>query len=170
MTEPVKPKNNITFGGVRFNANDIAKKEKKFNEQGAIRYSVFLKNGISIEYPDQNKKNKSSVDVHGDQVTLIDNLAYGNVKGSPKKDRIFLYGNVGTTVDVSGDNKHDLVSVNDEIIFAGDHKSERNKVVMDSKDSTIFEHRSRKNGNVVIGPKSVLVKGEGTAEESSHMY
>lgn len=167
MTEPVKPKMNITFGGVRFNANDIEKKEKKFNEQNAIYYSVFLKNGVSIEYPEQNRRNDASIRIFGDNndATAIRSLEHGNVKGSPKKDHIQLIGNNGTTVDVSGDNIQDYV-ITRERIFGHKHCSKGNKVIMDSKDHTNFKHF----GNSIEESEEVVVEGEGIADENSHMY
>ena len=41
MTEPIKPRNDVKFGGVEFNSNDVAKREKIIKENGGIRYSVF---------------------------------------------------------------------------------------------------------------------------------
>lgn len=167
MTEPVKPKMNITFGGVRFNANDIEKKEKKFNEQNAIYYSVFLKNGVSIEYPEQNRRNDASIRIFGDNndATAITSLAHGNVKGSPKKDHIQLIGNNGTTVDVSGDNIQNSVITYGRT-FGHKHCSKGNKVIMDSKDHTNFN----RFGNSIEESKEVVVEGEGIADENSHMY
>ena len=53
MTEPIK---NITFGGVQFNENDIKQKQQTKDKNGNTRYSVFLKNGVKLEYPEQPKQ------------------------------------------------------------------------------------------------------------------
>lgn len=53
MTEPIK---NITFGGVQFNENDIKQKQQTKDKNGKIMYSVFLKNGVKLEYPEQPKQ------------------------------------------------------------------------------------------------------------------
>lgn len=120
MPEPLTPTDYVNIGGVRFNSNDIKQKQTLINDNGAIRYSVFLKNGVHLEYPKQDVRNNASV-THVDQdkletATWINNLAYGQVKGTEKSDHIVLHGNNGTTVDVTGDDRNvlgDIVSIRD---------------------------------------------------------
>ena len=176
MTEPIKPMNLINYGGVEFNSNDVAKKQKVFNEQGGVRYSVFLKNGVYLEYPEQKQSNKSSIFVdHQAETELtnwiqVNNLAYGQVKGTEEKDEVIvLNGNNSTTVDISDKNKkrHDQVIIQDtydDCYYGNKHEvsnkftpSKNNTVITDENDFIIIETQNT----------SVDIKGEGITTEKS---
>lgn len=171
MTEPLKPTNYVNIGGVKYNSNDI-KNHQTLIKNGAIRYSVFLKNGVNIEYPAQKAQNNASVfrmDTSDELTdTHINNLAYGKVTGSEKSDTIGLHGCNSTTVDVSGDNSRtgDVVSIGDTVKgnYAGDTTpqkkfipSKNNKIITDKDDAIFIETQNTK----------VNVEGAGLTTESS---
>ena len=176
MTEPLKPTNYINIGGVKFNSNDIDQQQTLIKENGAIRYSVFLRNGVHLEFPKQKAENNASVfpdDSLTDKFqtwTNINNLAYGQVKGTEKSDVIRLSGNNGTTVDISGEkNKEQL---GDQVIIhdtvkgqnTGDGSlqknfvpSQNNKIITSEKDYINIETQNAK----------VELDGKGYTTESS---
>lgn len=176
MTEPLKPTNYINIGGVKFNSNDIEQQQTLIKENGSIRYSVFLKNGVHLEFPKQKAENNASVyretayegnPKRPETWTDVNNLAYGQIKGTSKHDTIQLFGNNGTTVDISdNDNKSDIVSIKDSVKgewsrMEGHHKktllSKNNKVITSKKDYVDIKTQN----------SEVSIKGEGTTTEAS---
>lgn len=174
MTKPIRPLNLIKYGGVEFNSNDIASKKKVSNEQGNIRYSVFLKNGVQLEYPEQNKNNKASIFVNtsfpGVKVNYVEanNLAYGKIKGTDERDLIILNGNNGTTVDISNDNKDDdCVTIGDtENGLPYGYKQEVEKNYVRSQKNTII---TDENDTIYVQTNDAVaeIKGEGITTEES---
>lgn len=59
MTEPVKI---ITFGGAKFDANQVASKTT-VNKGGKTYYVVNFKTGAKVQYPAQAQKNEARIDV-----------------------------------------------------------------------------------------------------------
>lgn len=154
MTDPLKPTNYINIGGVKFNSNDVEQQQTVI-KNGAIRYSVFLKNGVHLEYPKQKLNNQASAFVKEDVANIetwtnINNLAYGNIKGTDKSDVIVLNGSNSTQIDVSGDNDKlgDHVIIGDTLKdhYCGDNKraekfapSQNNKILTGNNDSIHFD-------------------------------
>lgn len=173
MTEPLKPTDYINFGGVKFNSNDIAQKQTLIKENGAVRYSVFLRNGVHLEYPEQKAENNASVwgvdEGKLETSTFIKNVAYGQVKGTQKSDVISLSGNNGTIVDVTGDDNNTLgdsvfISDTKKDGYYGDYMpqnkftpSKNNKIITGKKDNIKIETQNT----------NVWVDGAGTTTETS---
>lgn len=113
MTDRINPQNQINFGGVRVNQNEIASK-KVVKENGATRYIINFKNGTTIKYPAQAKKNEAKVSAYNESgpITHVNNLAYGKITGNTKdQDIIFMSGCKSCEVDVANDNLTDYVTL-----------------------------------------------------------
>lgn len=150
MTEPIK---NITFGGVQFNENDIKQKTKQpKDEYGEAMYSVFLKNGVKLEYPEQPKiaydsnceiNPKVVTSVQGlilkDHRTVITDIQGAVITGSDNVDCIWVKGAAQyNKVDVSADKNFR----GDKVILNGRH----NEVRLDKSDSAVIK------GKEIDGP------------------
>lgn len=178
MTEPIKPRNDVKFGGVEFNSNDVVKREKIIKENGGIRYSVFLKNGVHIEYPQQKNSNNAYVEMNYSEpenrrnkssqkrplaTTFISNLAFGKIEGSKNNyDDIILTGGNSNIIDISNDNQKDAVYIRPGVVTP----SLNNKVVMDKNDRTDINRE--KTLSFSEHEEDIVVEGEGIADENSH--
>lgn len=85
MGEPVKI---ITFGGAKFNANEVASKNT-VQKDGKTYYVVNFKTGAKIQYPAQAAKNNAAIDVGRGESSAFMGSAYD----SPKMEKI--YDNLG---------------------------------------------------------------------------
>lgn len=133
--ETIKPQNQITFGGVRVNQNDI-KSKKVVKENGATRFVIDFKNGVKVKYPEQSAKKNSIIgeDDHDYNILRsfkrIDNA---EITISPESANIFtLIGCRGCTVDTSVNKFFDTVCIEDDENI----KSSGNRVIQDGQDST----------------------------------
>lgn len=178
MTEPLKPLNVTTHGGVKVDANRVAKFGKT-NQGGAKRFTIDFKDGTRVEYPAQKESNKSDIRIFdcAEGVTRMEvrNMAYAKISGTPKRDDISLRGCRNSTVDVSGGGK-DVVLLSDNL-FAdkGQLPSSGNKVIQDKDDETVLkttdyksEYRKHNPGDKVEDNKFHIVKGEGTVSEKDY--
>lgn len=74
--EPVKI---ITFGGARFNANEVASKST-VQRDGKTYYVVNFKTGGKVEYPRQATKNNAAIDIgRGESVHYVGCISDGTV-------------------------------------------------------------------------------------------
>ena len=133
-----------------------------------------------MEFPKQKAENNASVRDRAENVitgketwTEINNLAYGEIKGTEKSDVFSLWSNNGTTVDVSGGNgkfKMDHVMMHDgyksdgkgELVFNNKGqaifaKSQDNKVITDENDYVDIDNSDTR----------ATIKGEGITSEKS---
>lgn len=181
MTEPLKPINTTVFGGVKVDANRVAK-FSKVKQNGATRFVIDFKNGTRIEYPQQKSGNESRIRVFdtgnpsGNPRIDIENLAYGKIKGTDKNDDITLTGCRQSVVDVSGGGA-DSVLLRDDALCASDKnakKSSNNKVIQDNNDETLLkttdyyaEYRDH-YFDPVKDNELYIVKGEGTVSEKDY--
>lgn len=150
MTNEINPQNQINFGGVQVNQNEIASK-KVVKENGATRYIINFKNGTTIKYPAQKKTNESRIKTNQREFfssTSLSNLAYGEITGNPNdKDLIIMHGCNSCKIDLSNDNNADTVSLWDKVGHKGSSKN--NQIKMGKEDEA------------ELNDKNTLVKGEG---------
>lgn len=151
MTEPARS-STVNIGGVKFNRNAINGIRVK-NENGAELISVFLKNGVSLEYPRQKPESHANVYTNNEGLGVFDtdtniyNLTDGKVKGSKGADRIALYGTNGVTVDTSGDDKVSILGDDYVSIYDNSHDGKaarNNRVIRDKKDHVIIDTENTK--------------------------
>ena len=167
----IRPQNQINFGGVQLNKNDIVSK-RKVKENGATRYIVNMANGTTIKYPHQAAKNKSSImapdprcgDFDSGYVETSINRLYGvEFTGNPDRaDVVRLNGCRNSTVDISNSRScsaggfydvGDRVLINDD----GRYKSSGNKIVQDYGDKTML---SKKDKSFTIEGKGTHIEGQ----------
>jgi len=178
MTEPLKPLNVTTYGGVKVDANRVAKFGKT-NQGGAKRFTIDFKDGTRVEYPAQNPKNKSDIRIfdyaQGATRMEVRNMAYAKITGTPKRDDISMRGCRNSTVDVAGGGK-DVVTLTDNL-FGDKHPlpSSGNKVIQDKDDETVLkttdyksEYRKHNPGDKVGENEFNIVKGEGVVSEKDY--
>lgn len=161
MTKQVRitPKQPITFGGVKLNANEIASKEV-VKENGATRFVINFKNGSTIKYPQQAPKNNSSIyfGTEGFEQRMTINRLYGaeysGSDGNTNQTYDFVNANgcANCIFDISNDGQHDRVILDD----SGNMKSQNNKVKMDECDTTNIAYKDW-----------MSVEGEGTHVEGN---
>ena len=168
MTNNINPQNHINFGGVRVNQNEIASK-KVVKENGATRFIINFKNGTTIKYPAQAKKNEASVKASFDSKldnadTQVYHLAYGKITGNPQKhDTIWMSGCKSCEVDVANDNNDDYVSL--ESTERYEDPSLFSQIMGETGPVVITTHS--KNNNIKMGKEDVTryedtcVTGEG---------
>ncbi len=156
----INPQNQINFGGVRVNQNEIASK-KVVKENGATRYIINFKNGTTIKYPAQKKTNNTTIQFNPSQKPTqknikymeVTNLAYGEITGSPnEQDNINMWDCKSCKIDLSNDNNKDRVTLLDDVDI---HKrpSQNNQIKMGKEDETDISY------------DHILVKGEGLHKE-----
>lgn len=171
MAEPIK---NVKFGGVNYNANDVTKHSVKTDANGKKTYSVFLKNGVKIEYPEQNPQNNARLcryelgfwdSLSDDTATGLWRLDRAKVTGTSEDDLIYMNECTNCQVDISKDDNDDRViidgfTVNTKRLAKGRaHLSKDNEIILDKHDElTIYKptapgRESRKYGKKEIdGP------------------
>lgn len=132
----------IKFGGVLFNRNEISNKYTEKQPNGQIKYSVFLKNGVSVKYLEQSNDNKASTNGFVDDKKNKASQTFRNLNGaeisgtSYLDDYIELQSCQGCSVDVrdnygSYDTVHnDYVTIND----SSGRISKNNKISTDAND------------------------------------
>lgn len=199
MTEPVKPigkktqsasaapkkeePKKVKIGGIEFRKDEIDK-TSSYVKDGKKINSVFLKNGVQIDYPNQTDSNKNphvesrgdggfwGNDLPGTSAYDVDNaVIYGNKN---KTDFISLSGksssnevivNQEESWYVNGNMQHDYVDLGPN--------TENNTVHMDKKDRThIFYNQTgiEINGEELQSTLGVLkVEGEGVSSQEEQL-
>ena len=134
MTEPQKI---ISIGNVHYSQDDVANHTIK--EQGKQKiYCVWLKNGLSLEYPRQEGeggtvevKNKG---LFGRENTWFRDLNGAIIRGSKNRDNLSIYGCKNSEVDVSEDEK---LLGGDEVFVSKDLPNENVVIKRDDGDRVI---------------------------------
>ncbi len=168
----IRPQNQINFGGVQLNKNDIVSK-RKVKENGATRYIVNMANGTTIKYPHQAAKNKSSIIAPDPKCGGYDSISantdinrlYGvEFTGNPDRtDIVNLNGCKNSTVDVSNSRPNSAIpgvhDVGDRVLINDDgrYKSSGNKIVQDYDDKTML---SKKDKSFTIEGKGTHIEGQ----------
>lgn len=174
--KPVQPKQpqKVKIGGVEYNREHIEKSETNV-KNGKKEYSVFVKPGVQIVYPEQTSGN-ATVESLGlrkewynpdESCININDLEGASIYGIPNKsDYISLGGkskNNTIVVDqkeswyINGDMRRDYVIMYDD--------TSNNTVVMDKKDklSIGYTHPTIEQGESPYG--YLQVNGKGTSEQ-----
>ncbi len=144
------------FGGVTINENDVQNK-KVINTNGTTRYIINFNDGTTVEYPEQNERNNSTIFwEHVDKSTrseqpVYTNMAYAKITGSKNMDLFNLYGCNSCFIDVSNDTHGDLVILRD----SANRNTQNNKVKMDKYDATYLKNYE-------------AARGTGTMDESAY--
>lgn len=141
----------VKIGGVKFDANQVKSQSVNVDEQsGAVKYSVFLNNGTSLEFPNQTQKHGATVffeNSENGKKLVVEKLESGKVNAGKSEQDVDIKGCKSTTIDVSDPeqkNWSDGVSINYNhsnkvtVKDYGNSKSENNKVIMGKDDVTIF--------------------------------
>lgn len=122
-----------SYHGVTYNQKDFVKAETIKQENGSVRYCLFLKNQegkvYSLTYPEQSQKNNSSASFSGNELR-IEMLAYGNVSLTNGSDRVVLKDCNSCFVDASNP---------------------------DGKSDRILTYGKSSKGNVILGQKGDIV-------------
>lgn len=152
--QTIRPQNQITFGGVKTNQNDIASK-RVVKENGATRFVIDFKNGTTVKYPAQAAKNHSEI-ADGSK---FERIAYAeittNKDGKNNGDDIVfrLDGCKNCTVDTSQNNLPELVIAGSDDKY--NKKSSGNKFIQGEDDRTLYHPED-------IHAESVEIRGAGT--------
>ena len=131
LTPAEKQNEYITIGGATFKTEDV----EGFSQKSLKQNSVFLKNGVQIDYPGQQGRNgldaTVTLDKHG--CMIVGGFSGGVITGSKKSDNIHVMNCQDLQIDVKGGNS----------IFRGDNVnyydgSNKNiNVKSDSRDTVI---------------------------------
>lgn len=154
MAEPIKE---VTLGGVVYNENHVKKSSVRTDANGKKTYSVFLKNGVKIEYPEQQKPGARLYgyelsfwdSLSNDTSTALYNFDGAKVTGTPDDDLIHMERCTNCKVDISGDDNDDEVIIDKNTVFwrsKGEqvNLSKGNDIIMDEHDNlTIYTDPKR---------------------------
>ena len=100
MAEPQKI---ISIGNVTYSQDEVANHTIK--EQGKQKiHCVWLKNGLSLEYPRQEGEGGSVMVIHNGDTWFRD-LNGATIRGSKNRDLFTILGCKNSKVDISGDEK-----------------------------------------------------------------
>lgn len=159
----IRPQKPVTFGDVKLNENEIESKNT-VKENGATRYVVNFKNGSTIKYPQQAKRNNAEINSEhylgvGDTEsyvvqTDINRLFGAEFTGGNHIDLVHLNGCNNCKVDVSDDGS--INDLGDTVYIYDDYKSKYK-----SKNNTIKQDRYDTT-NIFADKDIITVKGEGT--------
>lgn len=129
----------IKIGGFSYKANDVARSKVTKDANGKNTYSVWLKNGVKLEYPQQASGGVSGIWEHGfiikDKHTTVNGLKDGVITGSDNNDHMSLYNCEGVTVDLRDKEQPSLLD-GDKLSL---HQSNRDVTVKsDSADEITY--------------------------------
>ncbi len=135
MTKDLVQKINI--GGVEFNSNAI-KSSKEVENNGKKSFIVSFKNGTTIEYPQQAKKNDAKVvggKIGGENRSVFTRISNAKISGSKGADHIVLNGCNCCFVDLANDSaKADTVVFKDSQKDGTKWISMHNRAKLDKND------------------------------------
>jgi len=157
--KPIRPQNQITFGGVNTNQNEIASK-KVVNENGTTRYVINFKNGTTVKYPAQAAKNNSVIS-EGRKFQRIYGAEIIVNKDTKIKDftMVNLDGCRNCTVYTSQNSVPDTVYIGNDYWNSG-KKSTGNKVIQGEDDTTIMRRYELDMDNIEIEGAGTHIEGQ----------
>lgn len=132
MADPI-----ISFGGVKFNTDDVYSKTTTRTNDG-VKYSVFSKNGLKITYPEQDASQNAQVHFYEmkDDIaeSSIRNLNNAEIKGHiARTDRIFLDNCNDCKIDVKDEYSH-WATPKQDVVYENGKQVSTNQILKDEYD------------------------------------
>lgn len=138
----------VNIGGVEFNSKAI-KSSKEVENNGKKSFIVSFKNGTTIEYPEQAKKNEAQVmggKIGGENRSVFTRISNAKISGSKGADHIVLNGCNSCFVDLANDNaKADTVVFKDSQKDGAKWISMHNRAKLDKNDTGTVQYEKVTN-------------------------